>query len=76
MSPRKREDDDEDSGDLSAVIRFVPDPPMPQSIKDVWANKKRRADSVKAANKMYQPILESYRAYSKTLVFVPWEEIP
>ena len=78
MCPRRRREDeppeDEDEGDLSAVIRIVPDPPVPQGVKDVWANKKRREDSVKAANKMYEPILESYREYSKRLTFVPWQE--
>jgi hypothetical protein len=79
MSPRRRREDDEadedeDDGDLSAVIRFVPDPPQLQSVTDAFARKKRREASVKAANQMWQPILESYRAYSDKLTFIPWSD--
>jgi hypothetical protein len=80
MSPRRRReddegpDDDEDDGDLSAVIRFVPDPPQTQSVKDAFANAKRRAASVKAAYQMWLPILESYRQYADKMTFVPWQD--
>jgi hypothetical protein len=76
MSPRRRREDepdeDEEEGDLSAIIRFVPDPPLSPEVVDAFARKKQREASVKAANKMYQPILESYREYAKTLQFIPW----
>jgi hypothetical protein len=76
MSPRRRPDDDdeEEEGDLSAIIRFVPDPPLSPEVVDAFARKKQREASVKAANKMYEPILESYREYAKTLVFIPWTD--
>jgi hypothetical protein len=77
MSPRRRPDEpdeDEDDGDLSAVIRFVPDPPLSPEVVDAFARKKQREASVKAANKMYEPILESYREYARTLTFIPWRD--
>ena len=53
---------------------FIPEPPLPQGVRDAWERKRRRQQSVKDAITMWQPILENYREYSRHLTFVPWCE--
>lgn len=77
MSPRRKrddreEDDEDEEGEF--VAQFIPSPPQPQTVKDVWDRKRRREQSVKAANLMWQPILESYRDYADKLQFIPWRD--
>ena len=64
-----KDDEDEDDGP-----QFIPDPPLPQSVKDIWERKRRRQQSVKDANTMWLTILEHYREYNGKLQFIPWED--
>jgi hypothetical protein len=72
--PRKPEPDEDDDETEYESAYFIPDPPLPQSVKEIWERKRRRAQSVKDANAMWRPILESYREYSTKMVFIPWRD--